>query len=300
MSTIVSEDKIRTELNMLPYTIPKNAESYVSNILNKAGIYYRVFVRAKSAESTINKMKRKNYSSVKKMQDVIGVRVVLYFKDDIDICVKMLKSELELVDESIDYEEEDRFSPTRLNLVFRMPSDIVRLFNKTIWELPIDQTFEVQVRTIFSEGWHEVEHDLRYKNKDDWENVQGLSRSLNGIFATLDTCDWAILHVFDELSYKKYKNEEWECMLRNHWRIHMVNDRLTPDICGIFDDDKEVAKAFYRVSRERVIECISGPRIHRVPKTMRNIVFIVNLMIIHNESINSITPPELIRIIEKE
>lgn len=298
MSTNVSEDKIRKELDMLPYTIPKNAEDYVSKILNKAGIYYRVFARAKSATSTINKMKNKNYSSIKKMQDVLGVRVALYFKDDIDICVRMLKSELELVDESIDQEEEDRFSPTRLNLVFRMPSSITQLFTETIWDLPIDQTFEIQVRTIFSEGWHEVEHDLRYKNKVDWETVPGLSRSLNGIFATLDTCDWAILHVFDELAYIKYKNEEWECMLRNHWRIHMVDDKLSPEIIGIFDNNKELAKSFYRVPREKVIECISDDKTHRVPKTMRNIIFIVNMRIIHNETINSITPSQLISIIK--
>ena len=83
------------------------------------------------------------------MQDILGVRVVLYFKDDIDICVKMLKAELVLIDESIDDEIEDRFSPTRLNLVFQMPEQIIQLFNKSIWELPIDQAFEIQVRTIF-------------------------------------------------------------------------------------------------------------------------------------------------------
>lgn len=27
----------------------------------------------------------------------------------------------------------------------------------------IDDTFEVQVRTNSFEGWHEIEHDLRYK-----------------------------------------------------------------------------------------------------------------------------------------
>lgn len=298
MSTNVSDDKIKTELDSLPYTIPKNAEDCVINILNKAGIYFRVFARAKSAASTIKKMKKKNYNAEKKMQDVLGVRVVLYFKDDIEICVKMLKSELELVDESIDYEEEDRFSPTRLNLVFKLPAYIMQLFSKSIWELPIDQTFEIQVRTIFSEGWHEVEHDLRYKNKDDWETLPRLSRSLNGIYATLDTCDWAILHVFDELSYKKYKNEEWECMLRNHWRIHMIDDRLSSEICSIFDDNKELAKAFYRIPREKVIECISNRKTYRIPKTMRNIVYILNSKIIHNETINSITPSELISLIE--
>ncbi len=229
------ENLINRELTGLPLIIPSEAEKHIGAILDKAGIYYRVFARAKSAASTIKKMKKKKYDASKKMQDVLGVRVVLYFKDDVEICVKMLKAELELIDESIDIEEADRFSPTRLNLVFKLPDQILEMFSKTIWELPIDQTFEIQVRTIFSEGWHEVEHDLRYKNKEDWNAVPELSRSLNGIFATLSTCDWAIIHVFDDFAYNKYKNEEWECMLRNHWRIHMTNDKLlklpTPKRC---------------------------------------------------------------------
>lgn len=294
----VLSEKITIELSNLPLSISKSAETYIGDILNKAGIYFRVFARTKSPISTINKMKKKNYGSEKKMQDLLGVRVVLYFKDDIDVCVKMLKQELKLVDESIDREEEDKFSPTRLNLVFEMPEKLLSLFNKSLWELPIDQTFEVQVRTIFSEGWHEVEHDLRYKNKEDWLKVPKLSRSLNGIFATLDTCDWAILHVFDDLAYEKYKNEEWECMLRNHWRIHMSDDNLSASICNIFDKNKEVAKAFYRISREAVIDCISNRKTSKIPKTMNNIIYIINTQIIHNDEIDKITPQKLREIVD--
>lgn len=294
------EECILRELNGLPPSIPNSAEKYIRKILDKAGIYYRVFARTKSVNSTINKMKKKKYDATKKMQDVLGVRVVLYFKDDIDICVKMLKAELVLIDESIDDEIEDRFSPTRLNLVFKMPEQIIQLFNKSIWELPIDQAFEIQVRTIFSEGWHEVEHDLRYKNKVDWENVPKLSRSLNGIFATLDTCDWAILHVFDELAYVKYKNDEWECMLRNHWRIHMIDDTLSDEIWNIFNRDKNIAKAFYRVPREKVISCISNINTSKIPKKMTNIVYLVNLEFVKNDEIRRLTPSTIIDIVEQK
>ncbi len=296
----ISEERINIELSQVPSNITKSAEKIVSDILDKAGIYYRVFVRTKSASSTNKKMREKKYGDAKKMQDVLGVRVVLYFKDDVEICVKMLKAELELVGESIDPEKEDLFKPTRLNLVFKLPEEVLALFNKTLWELPIDQTFEIQVRTIFSEGWHEVEHDLRYKNKGDWETVPELSRNLNGIFATLATCDWAIIHVFDDFAYNKYKNEEWEGMLRNHWRIHMINDKLTDQIREIFNHNKEVAKSFYRVPREDVIKCISAAGAAKLPKTMSNIIFLINLEIIHNQEIDEITPRQLRKIIALE
>ena len=45
----------------------------------------------------------------------------------------------------------------------------------------IEPTFKIQIRTVFSEGWHEVEHDLRYKCKDDWEGCELYSHTLNGI-----------------------------------------------------------------------------------------------------------------------
>ncbi|WP_202796549.1 hypothetical protein, partial [Thermophagus xiamenensis] len=63
----------------------------------------------------------------------------------------------------------------------------------------IDNTFEVQLRTILSEGWHEVDHSLRYKCKDDWKDYPDQERLLNGIYAALETNDSTLKSLFREI-----------------------------------------------------------------------------------------------------
>ena len=84
------------------------------------------------------------------------------------------------------------------------------VYNGDISFLPIDATFEVQLRTISFEGWHEIEHDMRYKSPygdDFWR--EDLSRTLNSVLANLELCDWTTLNVFEKLAdYLKDKGIE--------------------------------------------------------------------------------------------
>lgn len=188
--------RLKSHINSIPYAIVIDLEDGLKNLFDKCGLYYRIFSRCKSPESTVKKVEIKGYSvEGKHMQDLIGVRIALYFKDDIDICTKIIQENYHVVEIVYDKETSDKFCPTRLNIVCQLPDSIADLFDNEIWKFPIDRTFEIQVRTIFSEGWHEVEHDLRYKNQDDWIDHIDLSRNLNGVYATLETCDWAIINM---------------------------------------------------------------------------------------------------------
>ena len=121
------------------------------------------------------------------MQDYFGIRVALYFHDDIPICKEIIKKHFQVVGESITKHDSKTFSPVILNLVCNIPEDTLSLIDSNLWrDFPFDQTFEIQIRTIFSEGWHEIDHDIRYKCKEDWAQHQDLDRNLNGILATLE------------------------------------------------------------------------------------------------------------------
>ena len=103
-----------------------------------------------------------------------------------------------------------------------------RAFPRELWEnYRIDKTFEVQVRTTFSEGWHEVDHDVRYKHKEEWEEHYEFSRELNGIYATLEICDRSMVNLLERLAYKNYKNMQIEAMLRNKFRLRFENPVLS-------------------------------------------------------------------------
>jgi len=224
------------------------------------------------------------------MQDLIGVRIVLYFKDDVEVCTSIISQTFQVVEIVKDKELIDTFHPVRLNLVCNMPDSVVREFDPAIWRYPVDKTFEIQVRTIFSEGWHEIEHDLRYKRKGDWENFPALERNLNGIFAVLETCDWSILKILDELAYEKYKSHEWEPMLRNHFRLRMDHRSMDQNIISLLDSDPELAKGIFRADRSELLLFLSKNDIPSLPKTINNIVYIVNALLIGNEDLLSITP----------
>ncbi len=282
---------LEKEINSIPPFICNELQRELSRHFDKCGIYYRLFTRSKSSISTINKIINKKYEDVgKKMQDLLGARIVLYFKDDIDVCVEIIKNNYKIIEIVRDEETSDTFSPRRLNIVCKMPYTITDCFSKDIWSYPIDDTFEIQIRTIFSEGWHEVEHDLRYKNQKDWINSIELSRNLNGIFATLETCDWAIINVTDSLAYQKYKDKNWESMIRNHLRIHMDDTPLSDKIKTIFDNDNKVAKEFYRIDRQSLMVYLSDEKMFMFPKKMDNYIYLINELFIKNSSISDIVP----------
>ena len=56
--------------------------------ISKSGLMFRLFWRVKTIESIRHKMRIKGDSYLKgkaKMQDIIGLRIVVYFPDDVEV-----------------------------------------------------------------------------------------------------------------------------------------------------------------------------------------------------------------------
>lgn len=267
----------------------RGLERDLSSVFEKYGIFFRLFSRIKE-EASLNekickKRKSKNDSDYK-VTDYIGFRVVLYFKDDIDICTAALCSKFDKIEKIVDTPSVNEFSPVRINYVFKMPEEYFYLIPQKL-NNTVENTFEVQIRTIFSEGWHEIEHDFRYKCKEDWGEYAEYSRHLNGIFATLENCDWSITSLFNDLAYQNYRNKEWEMMVKHKFRLRFMPDKLSPEIIRAFNNDNNIAKYIYKTDRNKIILDIAG----RLPLCFDNIVY----YIIKFENINTVlTIPELI------
>ncbi len=269
----------------------KEIESEITSLLNSMGIMYRMFSRTKSKNSMLSKINGNPlYGVSKKMQDYIGIRVVLYFNDDIGIVRKAISAKYEEKekDASIDEFKEDEFRPVRFNVVYKVPDDLKDSMRLEGYEKKIDNTFELQIRTIFSEGWHEVEHDLRYKCKSDWEGLGVQSRKLNGVYAALETSEWTMVKIFDELAYHHYKERDWSAMLRQKLRMRLLSNSVSEDILHVLNN-KEIAKKFYRVDRNELIDKMSEYG-YRHPLNLDNIVFFMNIFFVKNEDIRELTP----------
>lgn len=266
--------------------------------LNRSGVFYRIFSRAKSTQSIKRKLeiKKDKYSpNGNKMQDLIGVRIVFYFIDDVHIFADYLRKK-DFYDSESNSEQDLKkidvngldlantvFMPTRLNLVCKIPKDLIDGLQQQLAQVDdfnaqlIDMTYEVQLRSVLSEGWHEVEHDLRYKCKSEpwWGYCKEDSRFLNGIFATLETSERSMKELFSNIAYKNYKRKDWAAMLRNHFCLRFLDSGLDDWVIELFNADELIPKAFFRFDRSLLINVLcKSPVPYRL--TMMNVIYLVN------------------------
>lgn len=261
--------------------------------LERVGILCRVFGRGKSERSLRKKIRdgAGKYGAGKRLiQDAVGIRVVVYFPEDVNIVERLLRQKLRCDDASstIDKPSSKEFSVTRHNLVFRLPEEFQRDIPPGTDEVPVDQTFEVQIRTILSEGWHEVEHDLRYKRKEDWLDHDDLNRGLNGVVATLETAEWSMRKIFDDLAYKHYKNKKWDAMLHSALRMRTTAP-LSAEVAAVFEGNNDLAKRLLRINRTQFFESLDKIAAE-VPLTADNLVFVWNGVFAKDEKLAQITP----------
>jgi len=266
----------------------------IEDELQRSGIFYRIFSRAKSIESIEKKINSKDYANNlehKKMQDIIGIRITMYFEDDLSIVYNTIKKRFKFLSESIDEPNINVFEPHKVNLIFKMnEEDAKEVSDVAVSKYTyIDTTYEVQLRTVLSEGWHEVEHDLRYKCKSDWTEHSDISHIFNGVYASLVTSDWSIMSIFEKLAYRHYKNKKWEALLRNKFRLRIKEGVLDTRIIDILNNDNNLAKELYKVDRNKFLQQIFIDGI-RIPITLTNLIHIINAYCLHDERIKLIAP----------
>ena len=69
---------------------------YSGRKVTKGGVLLQRAYRVKAVDSMVNKLIFKDYrrkgteNEDKKMQDLIGIRIMLYFSDDLEICMRLL------------------------------------------------------------------------------------------------------------------------------------------------------------------------------------------------------------------
>jgi len=220
----------------------------LKNDLDRSGIMYRLFFRAKTEMSLNHKMalKGEKYrSGAAKIQDALGFRIVLYFHDDVDILADHF-SFMDVLDTAMDHPDACTFSPRRLNLTIRIPEPFIPDFRAALPEefAPyIDDAYEIQLRTVYSEGWHEVEHDLRYKCKDDWIGYDKYSRNLNGVIACLENAEWSVMSIFNQMAEENRRNQNFRAMFRNKFRFRFKSEDFSEKITNYLLEDWRKANA---------------------------------------------------------
>lgn len=263
----------------------------LSRRMTQSGIMFRIFGRAKSVRSLEHKMmiKGDKYRAGDKIQDMIGIRIVLYFSEDVEAMEIFLCND-DLVDRSVDNLDVSTFRPQRLNLVKKIPEKYVEDFHAALpkdYAPYLDDTYEIQIRTVFSEGWHEVEHDLRYKCKEDWEGCDFFSRQLNGVIATLETAQWSMGAIFHEMAQKNLVNGNYHAMLRNKLLLRFADDDLSEELKDYLDIHDDIARQLYQTDRLVFLMALLNHD-SPIPLLYDNVVFLINRIDIMDEGVKEL------------
>lgn len=278
--------------------IEKKIRERLINELTRTGLLFRLFSRVKDSTSIEDKFSRKDYSVDKDlMQDLIGFRITTYFYDDVKIIVDLCERLFGKVELIYDEPDTEVFKPLRKNMICRFPEEQKNIFQdlkeaNENYDL-IDNTFEIQFRTTLSEGWHEVDHLMRYKCKSDWLDLTNESRMLNGIYATLETNDQALKALFDDISYLHFKSKRWEAMLRNKFRLRFTLQNIDDEILNYLNENLEVGKEFYKINRIVAITMYINSTLS-FPTTFDNWMYFLNHVFVKDKFIESKAPDFLL------
>ncbi len=274
----------------VPKSVEEKLRTIVEKCLERSGIYHRVISRIKTAESLENKYKKKSYDENRKIQDLVGIRINVYFEDDLRICRNIMEMLFGEAEWSVSSVPDEEFKPQKINGVFKLPEDLKNMISDETWDYFIDDTFELQLKTIFFEGWHEIEHDMKYKGSDLWSGKGDRARYFNTILATLELCDKSIVTLFDNLGHDLYHERNYAGMIKAHFRIKMQDEELYPEIQELFDADHSVEnlpKRVFKTKREDLVYALlETPGKFEI--NVNTVVAVINRKVMHDPEITRI------------
>lgn len=129
--------------------------------------FHSVSFRVKGAKSASDKVAGdEKYTGYSDLTDLLGVRIITYFADDVDRVSDAIVPELSIDEEnSVDKRavlDPDRFGYLSLHYIATLADERGKLLENVRFA---GTRFELQIRSILQHAWAEIEHDLGYKSK---------------------------------------------------------------------------------------------------------------------------------------
>lgn len=176
--------------------VTEDAKKLVESIVANLGVELHVVsARAKDANSLREKLLRKSYRNPQKqVTDLIGVRVITYYADDVDKVASSLQRELEIDREnSIDRRSTlglRDFGYRSVHLIARLKGARSR---SPEYASLRPYSFEIQVRSILEHAWAEIEHAIVYKSGIDFSAED--RRMFAALAGAMEIVDKQFLHL---------------------------------------------------------------------------------------------------------
>ena len=153
----IAMNQVASEINLVKEKLNK---LYGYSIIDK------ITARVKSKKSIINKMKKKNikytYTSlIDNISDIAGVRITCPVQDDIFFVKQIIEiiPNLKIIKEKDYINNPKKSGYSAYHIIVETP---VTINGETVV-----MKVEIQIRTIAMDFWAEMEHDIRYKSKNN-------------------------------------------------------------------------------------------------------------------------------------
>jgi len=229
--------------------------SLLKEVLTSAGIQvHSIDYRVKDYQSALKKLSNKQdkYSSASELTDLLGVRIITYFSDDVDRVSKAIVKDFDIdKDNSIDKRKmlgADQFGYLSLHYVASLAenrSDLIeyKRFAKI--------KFELQIRSILQHAWAEIEHDIGYKA--DGAVPDKFKRRFFRLAGSLELADEEFQRLRDEAS--RYKKTVRDVMKKSPKLLPIDQDTIVTALKNeeaLIDLDNAIAKVGGRALKKDV------------------------------------------------
>ncbi|MGL5823098.1 MAG: RelA/SpoT domain-containing protein [Sarcina sp.] len=211
----------------------ENQIEFIANILRSNKNVHSVKSRIKNADRLIEKIIRKtrdrknkygeefefNVSNYRdEINDMIGVRVIHIFKEEWEAIHDFINKTWRVIEITANVRDGDntkRFNELGIEVRsrtsgYRSVHYLVEL-NFTL-DSPI--IAEIQVRTIFEEGYGEIDHRLRYSHNEIPEILKDNILVFNRLIGSVDEMSSLISHLSTELLEKNAEIEKLKALLK--------------------------------------------------------------------------------------
>ena len=163
-----SFEKLRAQ-HLVP--LASRLEAHLEEVFKNVPRIDRISCRAKSVKSFVKKASKINSDGSQKypdpleqIQDVIGARIITFYKPDVLNASQMIEDHFQRIEEKeLAPSSEYEFGYFGRHYVLILPSDVL---SEELSESP-PQIFELQVKTLFQHAWSEASHDLDYKEENE-------------------------------------------------------------------------------------------------------------------------------------
>jgi len=216
--------------------------------LEQIGVRHQLRRRVKSLPSLLERARRKE-----RINDLLGLRVVVPFLEDIERVVEFLQRDWEAiqVERKADGLSFREFGYDSIHVLVPLGAWLDR-------ELPWNcrNVFEVQVRTTLQDAWAEVEHELVYKSplRVPMESVRKKLAALNALLTLADV-------TFEEIREQQTALAEWG-RERFHELKRKADEPLPPTLEQPTASDDALPPVSVRVSSDLEKTLLDGLLAH--------------------------------------